>query len=983
MYSKTNSKIGILLLGLVLVSLFCLTLGLPLSVASQDSQNYVYNEFEVQSTQNIIGVVQPAPQLAPAAPVVPTVSNQFDVNAPVETVYVVPAPQVVTVAAPTVSNQFDVNAPVETVYVAPAPQVVSVAQSTVQNEFVFVPVQPTRIEYIEVPQVVTEFVYVEVPTQSTQTIQTAPVTQPIVLSTTTDIIDVVNPTPTSTSSPSSNDVFETHSETIIVQNPTQNPITVIPQADLRFSVNFIDKPLVVYSCQSYSETIVVRNDASESAQFSIGVRNPKISSWFGFNPQTFVLAAGEMRAINVSFTVPCATSMVTTYDLVVANSQYTQSYERSFTVLETTNVFFAVANNSIETCVNVPAVVPYVITNNGIVTEEYALSVSGFQNRHVTFTAPNLVLEPGQTYEGNITFDYANAGTKRFDLRVKTTQSKLTAKIPVTVKINTCVEYDVLYEDTKAVCSLGYGGIPLFIENKGTESNTYRISLPSNAKSYATLSDTKLTLLPGENKTITVSLDPDIVSEKVLQVTVKDSVLKTTKLATINVSSTFCYDVSVSSTFSDICPQPHVFVVNVTNNGLYSETVQLDSVSSHSLIAPQLTFILESGESRILTVPVDKGPISHTGEIVASIANTFTVYTPQHCYGLEFVPTYIPISYYSEVHNVTLTNVGIANSTYDLTLVGQDWMYLQNSSVYIPSGESRIVQIATMAHGVRNTSYAAELSADNLYYVQSEQIEFDVNPSNDSIMMLLILLGLIVAGIIFVLLFPSLAVLLLLGLLVFGLWFVYPYIAPFVMTGADADSNSTQTVVDTELQFKLNMVQEFLKQNRDEIIYFVPINGTRTLSLGGMFYDPDYDNLTYSYTGNFSQITVTVVPAEDGSNDEHIVVTPAPNFVGYESFYVTASDGQVSTTSPRLYIVVTSEEMIAQYSRRILTQTVIALSVILLILLVVFLVLDARAAKRAQAEKDAKALQKAKEKAKVAKASTAPQNAKKVASKRR
>jgi hypothetical protein len=907
--------------------------------SGQSSQptHTVYNEFDLsyQTQQNEIQAQQVQAQQIQ----IPS-QNEFTIVEQQVTEYVYVTPQ--TTSAP---SQIVVQNQAQTVSAREANQPV------VQNEFVFVANEPTIIERVE---------YVQVPTPVIETRQ-AQIPQVI----TKDIIDVVG------------------GESITVISPEVYEPTPLP-----FSVNLIDKPLTVYACQSYSETIVVRNDASVATQFSVVVSNPRISSWFSVSPNQFVLASGEMRAVNISFTIPCGESVVTSYDVRVSNAQYAQTYSRQFTVLETSNVFLAVDENEFSMCPQTREVIPFVLVNNGFEAESYRLSVSFFDRKYVNVSSEYVVLEPGQSYYGNVSIQYLKPGKEKFTLYAKTQKSQLTAKIPFIVQVDDCASYIASFDTTqKTMCALSYGGSVLEIYNNGTRTNTYTLSLNRDAKSVTDLSAKSVTIAPGERGIVTASFDPIYVGSTPIEVTVRDKLTRSKQKVSLELNATYCYDATIqyadaavnsdiqnystivaSNGFSNpisFCPEPHIIFVNVTNIAPYEATYQLSlqtqeenqtqglgsSSASGSLTSDSVSLLassvtLQSGASALIGMSLDFRNLEsseYRGTFVARILDTqyvstmplrYDVASLDSCYGVTVSPTYHVVLYGTEVHNITVTNVGSKPTTYDVSVLGAPtWAYITQSSITLNSGESEDLKLVTMADDVRNTSYPFTLVLDSQYYSQTSQQELDVNPNNDAIIMLFVLLGIIIGFVLLLLLFPSLLMLLLIGLIGFGLFVLYPFVIPSDST--DMFSNDTQNgTVGATYTESLANVSEFLKVNKNKV-FFVPINGTRTIYYSGMFSDPDNDNLTYSMIGNFSKISVTVV-------DDEIIITPEKDFIGYESFYVIADDGQIATQSPLLYIVVTSEEMIAQYNRRVLTQTIIVLCVILVILLIIFLISDAR-----------------------------------------
>ena len=148
-----------------------------------------------------------------------------------------------------------------------------------------------------------------------------------------------------------------------------------------------------------------------------------------------------------------------------------------------------------------------------------------------------------------------------------------------------------------------------------------------------------------------------------------------------------------------------------------------------------------------------------------------------------------------------------------------------------------------------------------------------------------------------------------------------------------SSSNTNQSTQPTQRDLDLSAAREFLAQNsKSPRVFVIPQNQSGILNLSQFFIDPDNLSLNFEFESvNASQLTAFI-------NGDQLVLQPRKNFVGIQTFRITATNAaNLSTTSPIFTLVV-----LDTLPPQMLSQSIQLGLLILLIIIAIIVYFDIR-----------------------------------------
>ena len=210
------------------------------------------------------------------------------------------------------------------------------------------------------------------------------------------------------------------------------------------------------------------------------------------------------------------------------------------------NLFVTSKYSKKQVCPCTTSLYEFDISNIGSKTEVYKLTVDKELAKYTTFSENNIILSPGEHTKiyGFITPECSFYGNYNFNFYVKTSTTKLKAKIPVELNIDACYDYKVTLEDytgAYSVCDNQITTIPITIENNADFINAYQLDLCS--PKYANLDYNKVQIPSDKEANINIVIDAPIYieesSEFKLDVLSTRGNIKQTKKFDVNIEN--CY----------------------------------------------------------------------------------------------------------------------------------------------------------------------------------------------------------------------------------------------------------------------------------------------------------------------------------------------------------------------------------------------------------------------------------------------------------
>ncbi len=170
------------------------------------------------------------------------------------------------------------------------------------------------------------------------------------------------------------------------------------------------------------------------------------------------------------------------------------------------NLFLTAKYSKKQVCPYTTITFEFNIENTGSYTEIYTLSIDKKFQPWTTSSNDNIILKPGEkkTLYAYLTPDYSFYGTSELNFYIKTTYSKLKAKIPVIINVDNC--YIPNIEPKTFLVNYTKTSNNLNIINTGSKTASYLLIL--DAPSWVEIEPTSVVVEPGKSKSIKLTTTP-------------------------------------------------------------------------------------------------------------------------------------------------------------------------------------------------------------------------------------------------------------------------------------------------------------------------------------------------------------------------------------------------------------------------------------------------------------------------------------------
>ena len=669
----------------------------------------------------------------------------------------------------------------------------------------------------------------------------------------------------------------------------------------------------VCSCSAITDRILIQNTGSFGADFTLTTNLPQYVSV----PKGIIhLEKGESAYVDLLISAACGVTDSQTYTITIkSNLGREQIITRPLTInkCQSINANLYVDNTEIHPCQ--PVEYNITVQNPAPFDEKYVVSPTTFKESFDN-KAYELNIPAGQTgvADFKLNLDCSIYGDKKIDFQVISVNNNMQASLSHNLKIDKNYSFETKISSYLGACTEEKKIIPVLINNTSPIYNEYHLEL-QGAPSFIALQSSYMDLNPGEEKSVNLELYPKTGNEKVYKFTL---VVKTAKGDTVytqplELNAKDCYELSLQPNFDtpkNICSGKNEYNITVKNTGETSESINLWTHGSTYASLKDTNINLNSGESKDVTVyitPIDdvnKESFSFAvqanlnGKSVSKTWSTkalkFTTFNQYSCTYPKPSTKIINSRYNDTGAIVKITNQGLIQTNYALSLDGSSWLSLPTKSITVAPGETKDVFIKYYSDNstVKSEYYASlDLKANNrVVYKEPLRITLSNTPllekvydfltatvcrSVSTILLILILIALILFIIniskksstyhyrgqkMVMLVGLGLIILAVLGILIF---FGVPksYYPPI-----NSAQNATHHTFYEDSTFKLD--------------------------LSAYFKDPDNDTLTYSVDSMPKDVPVKI----DGKT---AVMIPNHNWYGTENVVIKATDtAGVSVLSP-------------------------------------------------------------------------------------
>ena len=462
-----------------------------------------------------------------------------------------------------------------------------------------------------------------------------------------------------------------------------------------------------------SYTFSVGNIGKVTEAFDVSVS----AAWGELSRQSVTLGPNEATDIKLSLDVPNEYKGIQKLDIeVTSQSSYAQTKRTVELNIRDCYKFTAYPTDAVKSaCIGDEARFVFVVENNGLEADTYTIAT----NDNVELDRAVVTIAPKGQESIRVTAKSFETGTTGFELQVAS-EKKPEQRQSVRGKLNTkeCKSVAIMPGEGSVVAQdVCYGKTAQFrfkVQNTGTIFAVFELSADAG-----TLSETEVSLEPGESRTITLTVDTE--SEMKISdtkyITVKAVSGSTENEYNLELTAANCYGASLEITSDDedrqICVCDNVdYVVTVKNNGDLKDDYNLEFLGKTEI------FSLEPGEHKEFsyvygTLGKEPGLKEFTAVLTSkyvSLQKTVQLNLEEleECYDVDIRVNGVDqkniqsqtIENTKKVEicegvsfSLSVTNVGSKADSYVLTAEGPEWVFLSENNIILGVGEERKIYV--------------------------------------------------------------------------------------------------------------------------------------------------------------------------------------------------------------------------------------------------------------------------------------------------
>ncbi|MFP4524211.1 MAG: Ig-like domain-containing protein [Candidatus Woesearchaeota archaeon] len=669
-------------------------------------------------------------------------------------------------------------------------------------------------------------------------------------------------------------------------------------------------------CGLTTADIEVENTGGTANRFTL--ETPDVPG-LSVSESRFELLPGESRTVTVFINAPCDAEYDGEAEFKLTDVfGHEFAFTKQVTISQCQNLAASLAspdNGSLAPCESKRYSV--YVENTGSFPETYEVRFGGDRyGSGFDKPAQRIDLQPGQAGVANATMklDCDVSGDVTVPFTVEASKNGLVTTLKDDIHVRPEYDYNLGLDVPGAVCAGNERRATVTIENQAALENSYSLSLA--APGFATLERDSVTLAPGEEADIPITIDPslDRAGGYELAVRATSDVGGVTEVSRANLSVVDCYGVSANVDLDEPvreCSGYHEFPVVIENTGAVEQHVALSVNGTEYARLGEDELDLEHGDESSVTLILDVPPgVSLDADVVVKASVVDVPVTAQdtlrvdmaderECFRPSVWPRRESVSYAGDNATFRLMNDGLDTAVYEASWQGHEWFGIAEEDRFttLRPGEEADLSLLTYREGdvpeadryegtlrvfVRSVdgdrviSYDAPVSV-RLHGVRVWQRAADFASAKPCLATSLGLVVLALAFGIALLARPARLRRRFRGF-AWSLFFVWIVLLGLTLILAPPQA-----------------LYEPVPEDDDPLTFTIPEDTSLTLNLSEYFEDPDMDELQFMVSG-MANVTREV-------DNATATLTPDPDWFGERRFRVTAFDGEGgSTESPRMLL---------------------------------------------------------------------------------
>ena len=253
---------------------------------------------------------------------------------------------------------------------------------------------------------------------------------------------------------------------------------------------------------------LLSNTGENTETFDLRIEG-QIAPWATISETTITLARQESKSIFVYVTAP--SDALGDYDFsLISTSRSNKNVQTSKVSLKVNSCFdytLTTQKDSVSMCEKSQEIIPVQITNKGTVDNNYNLVLDGPE--WASIENNQIQVGKGQSKSVNILLnpDYGISGDFKVSFKSTTDKGKIESSNEFNINVKTCHGIDVQIEKSQdKICNSLSNTYNVLVKNTGEFQKDFKLDLIGPV--WSTLSSDRISLNPGEEKKLTLTINP-------------------------------------------------------------------------------------------------------------------------------------------------------------------------------------------------------------------------------------------------------------------------------------------------------------------------------------------------------------------------------------------------------------------------------------------------------------------------------------------
>lgn len=375
------------------------------------------------------------------------------------------------------------------------------------------------------------------------------------------------------------------------------------------------------ACESKSDLLLIKNNGNFQDNYFVEVISP-VAEWITIPETEFSLAPGHEKELVVYIEAAC--DIVGEYEYTIrVVSAYGRVENLHRTIRNDICQNLIVDVNPEEATTNYCTAVDFNVTieNPSAFAEEYHINYGKYDQFINSNKAIYLLPNQEKIIPGSILLPCEFYGTHKIPIIVTAEKNNLEVRDGFVLNVENQFDHSITANTEEKLCSRVTQEIPITIKNELDVSNEYSITLKGTKFVDVKNKERSFELEGLESKKIILEANPNNkdLGDKKLEVIVTSKLGDVSKSKIIDLKVNECFDFNMALPEVSGCCGEKEYAINIRNDGLTTETYNIELDAPEWVIAEEKTISLNPGENKDVNILINMPCIDETFEFPVTV----------------------------------------------------------------------------------------------------------------------------------------------------------------------------------------------------------------------------------------------------------------------------------------------------------------------------------------------------------------------------